>query len=110
MLELPEKVDPWVADNVVPILDQKPESMVMMRHRLRQYLQRREPVTIFADFPADFQHLLELMCGAAFADSWSADLTMVMLCHSDPKPSIPHNALSDAIALRDWHIANSRPV
>lgn len=103
VLPLPDRVNPWVAEHVVPLLEQKPESLIMMRHRLREYLQRREPVTVYADYPADFLHLLELMTGAAFADSWAADLTMVLLRHTEPKPEIPHNALSDAIALRDWH-------
>lgn len=108
VLDLPERVTPWVRENVVPILEQKPESMVMLRHRLRQYLQRREPVTVYADFPTDFRHLMDLMAGAAFADSWTADVTMVLLRQTEPEPAMPHNALSDAIALRDWHLPRVR--
>jgi hypothetical protein len=26
---------------------------------------------------------------------------------TDPRPAVPHNALSDAIAQRDWHLATN---
>ena len=94
---------PWVKENVVPHFGVEPEEMIVFRHRLRTYLQCREPVTIYADWPADFYYLTDLMCGAAFEDSWFVECQMVLLRGTDPKSVQPHNALSDAIALMEWH-------
>ena len=99
----PPKWDKWVAENVVPNLDIEPESPVMFRHRLRIYLQARQPVAIYADYPGDFWHLTNQMLGPSFDEYWSVDCAFVMLNHSDPKPVVAHNALSDAIALMEWH-------
>ena len=93
----------WVAEHVVPHFDIEPEDDLLARFRLREYLLRREPVTIYADWPADFMYLTDLMCGAAFSDSWMVDCQMVLLRNTEPKPEKPHNALSDAVALMDWH-------
>jgi hypothetical protein len=102
-----DKWHPWVAENVVPHLEKKPVSRIMFGAKLREYLQGREPCTICADWPADFQHLMDCMCGAAFGDSWMAECTMVLMRGTDPRPAVPHNALSDGIALRDWHLATN---
>ena len=95
-----DKWHPWVAENVVPHLEKKPVSRIKFGHKLREYLQQREPCTIYADWPADFQHLMDCMCGAAFGDSWMAECTMVLMRGTDPRPAVPHNALSDGIAAR----------
>lgn len=93
----------WVQENVVPHFDIKPDDLLSVRMRLREYLLRREPVTIYADWPADFMYLTDLMCGAAFQDSWMCNCQMVLLRDTDPQPERPHNALSDAVALMEWH-------
>jgi hypothetical protein len=97
VLPPPETWHPWVAENVAPHLDKEPVSQIMFGVKLREYLQRREPCTISADWPADFQHLMGCMCGAAFGDSSMAECTMVLMRGTDPRPVVPHNALSDAI-------------
>jgi hypothetical protein len=59
------------------------------------------------DWPADFEHLMRLMCGCHYGDSFMIPCTMQLIVTpvGEPKPTVPHNALSDAIALRDWHLA-----
>lgn len=99
----PPKWNPWVKEHVVPYLDIEPEDPILFRHRLRVYLQAQEPVTIYADYPGDFWHLMNQMCGPSFDDSWTAECNLVLLKSTDPKPVVPHNALSDAIALMEWH-------
>lgn len=101
----PAKWHPWVLEHVAPHFEIEPDEMIVFRHRLREYLQRREPVTIYADWPADFYYLTDIMCGAAFEDTWMAECQLVLLRGTDPKPVKPHNALSDAIALMEWHEA-----
>jgi len=102
-LPVPDRVEPWVESNVVPILKNRAEPLLQFRMRLREYLKAREGCKIYADWPADFQYLMDLMCGVEFQDSWMITCQMILLRDTDPKPKLPHNALSDAIALMEWH-------
>ncbi|MBO6755498.1 MAG: hypothetical protein JJ902_04175 [Roseibium sp.] len=99
--------DPWVAKNVVPHLDhERAYIRPYLRFLLREYLQAREGCTIYADWPGDFEHLMKLMTGPSYKDSWMVDCRLVLLKETDPRPETPHHALSDARALRDWHERN----
>ncbi|WP_420415245.1 hypothetical protein [Roseibium sp.] len=99
----PIKIHPWVSENVIPKLYREPEHIELLRKRLQEYLLSREGCEIYADWPADFQHLMELMCGPHYADSFMIDCSMILLRSTEPKSEIPHNAIHDAVALRDWH-------
>lgn len=46
---------------------------------------------------------MRLMSGPDYENSWMVGCNLVLLRESDPKPETPHNALSDAIALMEWH-------
>lgn len=114
-----EDLHPWVAENVIPVLDQTgvgAHAVTMVRgpsyfrESLHEYLvARRHPsqLTIYADWPDDFAHLLKLMRGDSYDESWMVPCTMQLIVTPEgaPKPEIPHNALSDAIALMNWHSA-----
>jgi len=106
--------DPWVKANVVPYVGAYTKGAVNIRpggyfdmHELgaslHEYLRSRAPCTIYADWPDDFAHLMRLMSGPSYESSWLIPCTMVLLSESEPKPEVPHNALSDAIALMEWH-------
>lgn len=99
----------WVAEHVAPHLYAMQPTisgdMDTLRISLREFLLSRPMATIWADWPADFEHLMNLMCGGAYAESFMVPCTMQLISTPDgePQPVTPHNALSDAIALRDWH-------
>jgi hypothetical protein len=99
----------WVAEHVAPKLYAEAPTisgdLETLRLSLQVYLKQREHCTIWADWPADFEHLMHLMCGSSYAKSFMIPCTMKLIITPDgePKPEYPHNALSDAIALRDWH-------
>lgn len=93
----------WVFEHVFPHLGQPPCTLPDMRASLSAYLHAREGCTIYADWPDDFVHLMKLMSGPSYTDSWMVGCSMVLLRESDPRPEVPHNALSDAIALMRWH-------
>ncbi len=101
--------DPWVAENVGPKLYAMKPTVTggqdVLRFSLKEYLRAREGCTIWADWPADFEHLMHVMCGGHYGESFMVPCTMQLIVTPDgePKPETPHNALSDAIALRDWH-------
>lgn len=99
----------WVAEHVASKLYALPPTIsgdeATLRVSLREYLKSREGCTIWADWPADFEHLTRLMCGADYTQSFMIPCTMQMIVTpvGEPRPEHPHNALSDAVALRDWH-------
>jgi len=101
-------LEPWVEEHVIPAVSELPRTaafndMAEFRASLREYLKHRAPCTIYADWPDDFAHLMRLMSGPAYEQSWLVPCTMILLSESEPKPELPHNALSDAIALMEWH-------
>lgn len=110
-----DDLHPWVAEHVIPKLDQTgvgAHAFTMVRGpsffraSLREYLSaRQDDLTIYADWPDDFSHLLTAMRGDSYDESWMVPCTMRLIVtpEGEPQPEFPHNALSDAIALRDWH-------
>ncbi len=100
---------PWVAENVVPKLHMDDcmqyATMDYFRKDLRAYLEQRSGATIYADWPDDFAHLMRLMSGPSYDESFMVGCTMHLITTppGQPIPAIPHNALSDAIALMEWH-------
>jgi hypothetical protein len=104
----------WVRNNVLPHLYKEPctveadDGWRAFRTSLKEYLLARPGCTIWADWPGDFGHLVDVMCGNDYADSFMIPCTMQLIVtpEGEPKPEIPHNALSDAIALMEWHQKN----
>ena len=96
----------WVAEHVAPKLYAMKPTVSgdhrVLRFSLKEYLLARSGCTIWADWPADFEYLMGLMYGT---DYFMVPCTMQLIVTPDgePKPEIPHNALSDAIALMHWH-------
>ena len=103
--------NPWVKEHVLPFLRAMPETAggfvdgPEYRAFLKEYLLNYAGATIWADWPDDFAHLMRLMSGPSYAESFMVPCTMQMIVtpEGEPKPEIPHNALSDAIALMEWH-------
>ena len=116
--------DEWVKENVKPKLyamqptiktDPLEDHILdVLRASLKEYLLTRmldrSGLTIWADWPDDFAHMMRLMSGPSYGESFMIPCTMQLIVTPDgePKPEIPHNALSDAIALMQWHQDQSR--
>lgn len=101
-------LEPWVKEHVIPkiygmtpVVEGTPE---LVRFSLNEYLAVRLGCTIWADWPADFEHLMHLMRGPEYSTSFLIPCTMQLINtpEGEPRPEIPHNALSDAIALMRW--------
>lgn len=99
----------WVAEHVAPHLYAMPPTISgnreTLRASLREFLLSRSGATLWADWPADFEHLMHLMSGENFEGSFMIPCTMQLIVTpvGEPRPVTPHNALSDAIALMTWH-------
>lgn len=108
---IPASPHPWVAEHVLPVLPidghsglPKTEEEFMQDFSL--FIWRYPGCEVVADWPADFSHFCDLLTFRGEADGFRIPLECTMrLLRGGPEisPEIPHNALSDARALRDWH-------
>lgn len=104
VLQLPEKVHPWVQEHVVPYLLIGSEDYEVFRYRLYHYLKYHEGEPIAADWPEDLSHLLQCLCDpGGNGMSFNLELDLRLIKSGDLKSDFPHNALSDAKALMHWH-------
>jgi hypothetical protein len=103
VLPLPERLSPWVAEHVIPLLGQEPEPADEFRMRLHHFLEKHAGEDIVADWPDDFALLMRVMSGPDYEQSWMVPCDMRLISSGDVQPELPHNALSDARALMHWH-------
>lgn len=103
--------DTWVWTHVVPFLGQTAIPRKEFLFSLEAFLKPLNGCEIIADWPADFAHLSECMA----AIGWSGGRHMPIECNmrlmysGEIRSAVPHNALSDARGLRDWHMGLGRP-
>lgn len=99
----------WIKENVWPYLGKTPANLPHIMHdSLHNFLRKHVGETIIADSPADFIYLLQL-CHEMEDDKYryiNLDLDMRFCISGNYTSKIPHNALEDARALRDWYNEN----
>lgn len=104
VLPLPPEhmIEPWVLQNVVPILGKAPISHASFRRSLQAFLSQYQKPTIVADWYTDLVHFFDAFAGRDHSESFSFPC-QAQLVSSVPgyAPAVPHNALSDARAIRD---------
>lgn len=109
-----EPIVPWVQENVMPVLYSSflpwqgytPNALANSLVAFLAHQSRRDGwVGIVADHPADFVHLNKLL------DIWSSlndfaslkfNIDMNLVRSGELQSAVPHNALEDALALRNW--------
>jgi len=95
-----ENPSPWVSEHVIPFINIQPESKSSVQKSLEAYLSKYDSVEIIADWPEDVQHFCELLITAPGERINTPPLTMIVRRDIDSNTSeIPHNALSDALAI-----------
>ncbi len=104
-------VHPWVNLNVLPLLHgtqrlTRPEA----RRLLAQFLDNHSGGTIYADWPEDLAHLLNLLCMEGGNRFGPSELNLKLISTRDFKVTslLPHHALRDAMALADAHVEYTR--
>jgi hypothetical protein len=99
-------VDPWVAQHVVPHLVKTPRSRVDVAAELALFLAGAERPIIVADWPSDFEHLMALLITGPGVMVAAPDFGMEFFrlpgFNTADYSHVPHNALADAEALRDY--------
>ena len=99
-LELPDNLDPWVAEHVVPVLYGDPVTRDEFRMSLSEFLHEQHDPVIVADWYTDLMHFFECFQGADHSQSMHIPLKAELLSEKEWLPSaVPHNALHDARAI-----------
>lgn len=92
--------DRWVWDNVVPYLGKRAISREEFRSSFLEYVDRFKSPTICADWYTDLMHFYCMFAGESHRDSVGYGCTSELILIESYDSEIPHNALSDAMALR----------
>ena len=98
--------DKWVWDNVVPYLCKRAIGRDEFRASAIAWLQQFDNPTIIADWYTDLIHFFGIFAGKDHTDSvgYACNAELVLIdCYSS---TIPHNALHDAMAIRDAYFAH----
>lgn len=109
VLGVPDRVHPWVADHVIPRLAKEPLGENVFRFSLHTFLLNFRSPVVVCDWHADAEHFAASLASADYGSSLNYDCTIRIIgpTETQPEPETPHNALSDARALRDWYLAQA---
>ena len=109
---LPEKVHPWVQDHVLPYLLTVPpgmhEQMTVLdaAEEIARFLAHDQRPVVVADWPEDIGHFCSLLTTGPGDIAAVGSIESLMLrtrgFSSAANSRVPHNALHDARALRDF--------
>lgn len=102
-----EQPTEWVAEHVIPLLNKEPSSRRSAQAAVRLFLHRYDRINIVANWPEDIKHFCAFMVDGPADCLVTPPLTFelrVDLVGTAERSSLPHNALHDAIALRDLHL------
>lgn len=100
VLPLPAKLDPWVADNVVPVLGKASVDPSDFRRSLHAFLRQIDNPVVVADWYTDIVHFFACMSGRTHFDSLAYPCEARLIDLDGYASAIPHNALEDARAIR----------
>lgn len=95
-----ENPNPWVIDNVIPILQKEPIPFQQFQKKLLSFLKIYSSLHIIADWPED----IALFCNSLITGPGTRLVTPHLMFEihqpSVNESQLPHNALADARALR----------
>jgi len=100
VLPTPVIRDKWVRENVFPVLGKKPISMPEFRASLFAFLGIFENPIIVADWYTDIVHFFQCFAGGDHTESHPYACRAELVLIEDYESEVPHNALSDARAIR----------
>ena len=97
---LPAPLDPWVVENVIPVLDAQPMPRAEFQQLLAWWLAPYPAVHIIADWPDDIRHFCDALITGPGTRIDTPPLTLEIRRDLDAISDRPHNALADAHAIR----------
>lgn len=98
----PSQCDPWVVENVLPILYKAPIPLYEFHNRLWEYLKEYKSIHLIADWPDDIKYFCDVLHTSPGNMMNIASVFTMEVCRRLPQyeSAIPHNALEDAIAIK----------
>jgi hypothetical protein len=101
VVEFNGEIDEWVAENVIPKLDQPAKTLDEVRDSLRKFLwQFRSGIHLIADWPEDLERFLGLLVSGPGEVIATPHIVMeIVIVRIESRH--PHSALWDARAIRD---------
>lgn len=101
--------DEWVFKHVLPQIDE--DSYLhpgIFRLDFQRWIKDFDNPEIICDWHADAEHFCKMLEGPDYTTSldFPCRITILKTPPGQPVSAAPHNALADAIALRDWHNAD----
>lgn len=104
-IDITEQLEPWVRENVVPHLVLDPCSYSQFQHALAQYLWEVGECTIVADWPDDIRYFCQaLITGPGQMFAFIPNIKFELDFGIEYQSEVPHNALHDAIAIRNTYV------
>lgn len=91
----------WVYDNVYPVFGKEPISKNDFRASFIEYITRFDNPTICVDWYTDLVHFFSMFAGPDHTQSVGFSCKAELVLIEDYHSEIPHNALSDAKAIRE---------
>ena len=109
-LEMTGQLDPWVRENVVPHLILAPVTYNKFQKSLAEYLWNiHTEITIIADWPDDIRYFCEaLITGPGMVMGLLPNIKFELDFGIEYNSLVPHNALHDARAIRDFYMARQQ--
>lgn len=96
----------WVAQNVMPTLNKKPVAGLIFKSRLKDFLSQFEEIEVIADWPEDIEHFChQLITGPGYRMGPNKMTFVVDRCCGNDQSAVLHNALEDAIAIKNSYLA-----
>lgn len=103
-LEMNDQLDPWVKENVVSHMILVPSTMSRFQASLSTYLLQFHEITIVADWPDDIRYFCEsLITGPGERISIPTVIKFELDLSIEYESKVPHNALHDAIGIREYY-------
>lgn len=104
-----QPIDPWVAQNVMPKLNQEPIKKLFFQAKLVKFLEQWNEINIIADWPDDISYFCKILMTQPGVKVITPKLHFeVNPDLKDYVSDLPHNALEDAKALykSSWDYEN----
>jgi hypothetical protein len=95
----------WVEKNVMPVLNKNPISRLAFTNKLNAYLSKFDEIEVIADWPEDIEHFCrEVITGPGERIGPDKMVFVVDRACGNDDSAVLHNALEDAIAIRDSYV------
>lgn len=103
VVDFAEPVEPWVKENVMPILEKPAIPYAVFQQKLRAFLGQFPVIHVIADHPEDISRLCKAMIisGGDYMLDKHQIIFEVDDSLSAKASKVPHNAFHDAVAVRN---------